>query len=751
VFFDAGSNVFTAYTGDYAAPTGYKLHYQEDKGNLFVTTSKGIKVFQDVTGTEARSAGAPRGIHISLSTAGAAGFLANNYYVAYRYIIQRTDANNNILIGYPSERRSIQNTAGGARDVTIRCYLAADVIAGDELFLYRTATNSSSDVGDEMKLVYTVVVTSSNVSAGYLDVSDVVIDAIQATGEALYTNSNQEGIAQGNLKPPLAKDLALYKSRFMFYANTEANQQLYTTLVSTSSLNGNTFVLAGLTYTFDNATEDIATRKIKISATGVPAFDIEATALSMVNVINGQSAGTVYAFYMSGDSSLPGQMLIQTRDVSTAAFTITASVITTQFSPQLASAAYNKTTSSKDAKKNGLFYSKANQPEHVPGVNYNLVGPSNTEILRIAPLRDSLIIIKEEGVYRLTGEDPSSFTITPLDLTVRCKARESIAILSNQVFMLSNQGVVMISDTGVEVISGVIEPNITPLLVLPNLDSYSYAIGYESDHTYLLSLPETSTDTTATQTFIYHVFTKTWVRDTYGIKCGIVEDSVDKLFFSKPGNLNIYRERKQYLFDDHADPEYSVTITAIDGYDVTVTISGTSVPLVGDVVRQSSQNVKIVEVNGAGPFVLTLDNPAPTSWTTGAAQIFPGVGAEIRWASWTGGNPDLLKQVRQVDILIDNIPGNSAASSVVATFVTDFQEENEVDLDSQAAGWDTSPWGQFPWGGIKDSFVFPTFVPMNNQYCRTMNAGFRFNNALERIAVAGIGYTFNAISERVSK
>jgi hypothetical protein len=751
VHYDNGSGTFAAYSGTYSAISGTKLHYQESKNNAYVTTSEGIKVFQDVAGTAARSAGAPRGIHLSIAAAGAGNVLPDTDFVAYRYIIQRTDANGNVLLGYPSEKRTFENTAGSTQNLTVTCYISADVIAGDELLLYRTANSTTLEgVGDEMKLVYSVNITSTDVTNKYVTVTDVLIPEIQATGEALYTNSNQEGIAQGNLKPPLARDLALYKN-FMFYANTKTNQQLYTTLVSVSGLNTKTFTLAGLTYTFSNGAENVASRTINISASGVTSVAIERTALSMVNVINGQAGGTVYAYYISGDLELPGQILIVTRSVATAAFTIASSTITTEFSPQLSSTAYNKTTSSNDELTNGYSFSKAQQFEHVPPANTGFVGSANSDLLRAIALRDSLIFIKEDGVYRLTGEDPSSFTVSPLDLTVRCRCPESVAVLSNQIFMLSNQGVVRITDTGVEIISQGIEPNITPLLSLSTISTLAYGIGYESDHTYWLSVPATSSDTTNTQTYIYDALSKTWVRDTYGIACGIVEDSVDRLFIAKPGLDDIFRERKDQLFDDHSDPEYAITITSLSGSTVVFTVTGSSTPKVGDIIRQSSNNDLIESITGTGPYTATMRNPVPPSWTTAAAEIYPGIEAEVRWAAWTAQNPDLLKQVRQVDIIIDNIPGNSAASSVTTTFVTDFQEETSVDIESQASGWGTSPWGEFPWGGIKDSFVFTTYVPINNQYCRTMNAGFRFRNALERIAVAGVGFTFNAISERVGR
>jgi hypothetical protein len=56
VHYDNGSGTFAAYSGTYSAISGTKLHYQESKNNVYVTTSEGIKVFQDVADETQRDA-----------------------------------------------------------------------------------------------------------------------------------------------------------------------------------------------------------------------------------------------------------------------------------------------------------------------------------------------------------------------------------------------------------------------------------------------------------------------------------------------------------------------------------------------------------------------------------------------------------------------------------------------------------------------------------------------------------------------
>lgn len=756
--YDNGSGTFSNYSGTYSAPTGARMRSVEAFTNIYATTSAGVKVFVDIAGTAGRLAGAPRALDISYSLTGASGFLANSTQCAYRACIQRTDANSNVITGYPSQRLWASNSAGGSRNTSLTMYLPSEAAAGDVMQVYRTAQvsgTSTDDSGDEMGLIYQYELVSGDISAGYITFTDSVTDSLR--GATLYTSPSQEGIAQANDRPPLAKDMALYKSNYMLYANTETKQRLYVTLVGTSGLSGKTITLGSVTYNF-GATEIISgggSPQALVSATGVAATDIDLTARSLVRVINRYASNTsVYAYYLSGPDDLPGQLMIEEKGVGAAAFTLQASdsTISGMFfpAPPVSPSTNSKSTSSNSIQKNGVYYAKSQQPEHVPPLNYLLVGPANKEILRVVTLRDSAIVIKEEGVYRITGETPQSFTVVPVDLTVFCKAADSVAVLANQVFMLSNQGVVAISESGVQVISREIEPSLLPLLQVQALDDYTCAVAYESERSYFLSTITQTSDTAANQTFIYNIFTRTWVRHTYGFYAAIVEPGADKLYFAKPASDILYVERKQFTDDDYADPEYAITITSISGDTVEFTTSGAA-PEVGYVISQDDTGIPIEAVTViSGGFRVTMASTPPSSWATGAATIYPSVGMDIEWQDWTFNAPDTLKQVRQIGIMADSQPGNNSVTSLVATFRTNFDADTEeVTIETPASGWG-SAWGSTPWGG-GDSVGYPTYVPRNKQYCTRLTLGVKHKNAMERLAIAGCAFSFESASDRIGR
>lgn len=826
--YDNGAGTYANYSGSYTAPTSEKMRHLEAFSNLYVTTSLGVKVFSDITGTAGRLAGVPRALDPSYALAGSTGFLADTFQCAYRCVLRRTDSQSNVFTGYPSQRLWVVNAAGGARNVTLTVYIPSECVAGDVIQFYRTAQFSGTTTdgsGDEMGLVYQYELVSADISAGNIVFTDSVTDDLR--GATLYTSPSQEGIGQANDRPPLCKDLCLYKSNYMLYANTQTKQRLTFTLVgatglghkatgdttntSTSVLNvsdtsnmaigwkvsgtgipasttianivgstvtlsaaatatnvatsltfitNQTVTLSGVAYSFGTTeiSSGAGSPQVQVSVTGVASADIDLTARSFVRVINRYASNTtVYAYYLTGPGDLPGQMMCEEKGIGASAFTIQTSgtVSAGMFfpSPPVSPSTNTKSTSSNSVQKNALFYSKSQQGEHCPALNYLLVGPANKNILRVVALRDSAIIIKEEGVYRLTGETPQSFSIVPVDLTVYCKATDSVVVLANQVIMLSNQGVVAISESGVEVLSHSIEPELTPLLSVSTLATLTSACAYESERSYFLSTITQSSDTVQNQTLVFNTQTRTWVKHTYAFETAIVEPGTDKMYFSKPTSLIVYLERKDFADTDFADPETPINIDVIGTTTIDITAASVT-PLVGWQVVQGTTGIAVtaITVLGSTTYRLTLHESPPSSWTTGAATIYPSVGADWQYHAWTAeGQPDALKQVREIGVLTDDVTGANSVSSLVATFASNFDAEQEEQVIEQPAqGWGAA-WGTTPFGGTGDSFGYPTYVPRNKQYCTRLYVGVKHQNAREKLSVVGISLSFEMCSDRIGR
>lgn len=324
---------------------------------------------------------------------------------------------------------------------------------------------------------------------------------------------------------------------------------------------------------------------------------VDQAARSIVRVINGDVSGIINAYYLSGPSDVPGQMFFEARVLTGPAFYWTANSTATgdTFNPALPTVGQT-IISENEAKGNRIYYSKYQQPEAVPLVNFLDIGPQDQVILRIVALRDSLFIFKEDGIYRLTG-DAAPFQLSLFDSSVSLDAPDSAVVLNNTVYAFSDQGITTISDTGVNIISRAIEDKFIAI----HKDNFefstlSFGIASETDRCYFLWTVTNEDDATATQCFRYNIFTNSWTRWDVEATCGVVNKFVDKIYIGASDNNFIEQERKNRDRTDYADRQFNLTIITdnIDGNEIQLS-SVANVEL-GDVIIQT-QYLTITQFN----------------------------------------------------------------------------------------------------------------------------------------------------------
>lgn len=313
--------------------------------------------------------------------------------------------------------------------------------------------------------------------------------------------------------------------------------------------------LVSIMKTQDGFGENASLGFVRLSSNASPAAAIEDTAKSLVKVINFTPSSPVYAYYLASENSLPGQMFFEEKNFSDTPFTITANSVAfgQVFNPVLGSA----TSSTNNIGNNVIMFSKEQQPEAVPVVNSLRIGSQDKAIQRILALRDSLFILKEEGIYRLTGENESNFTVALFDNSSIMIAPDSAVILNNQIYCLTTQGVATISETGVGIISRPIEDqfNIIASEDYQNTPTVAFGVGYEADRAYLLFVPEETTDGTAIRAYRFNTFTQSWTVIEKTATCGVINKNKMHLGSSDIEAVEI--ERKKTNSSDYVDREYA--------------------------------------------------------------------------------------------------------------------------------------------------------------------------------------------------
>ena len=556
---------------------------------------------------------------------------------------------------------------------------------------------------------------------------------------------------------------------------------------------------------------DAATNTFKVFTTGTPGENIDSTSLELINVLNKDSSNTtLYGYYLSGYTDLPGQILFEERSLGGDSFFVSSTsgqsfaptlperktitnisvadptqltveghgfttgdsvtiynsdsvpsvdgeyeitVLTTDtFSipievTTLGSNGYvnlseNIVESSNDESSNRIYISKPKQPESVPLLQFIDVGSADAPIQRSVALRDSLFVFKADGIFRITGTDVNSFRVELFDSTTKILAKESVRAFNNQVFCYSDQGIISVSDTGVQVISRPIESALLELSsdLYPNFADVSFGVSYESSRQYIFYTVTAKADTYATQAFVYNSLTNTWTRWIMNRTCAVVSERDNKLYSGHPTNDYVYQERKDFALSDYADEEFAVTIASSSSLDVT--LSDASAAVVGMTLKQDKRQSVITAIDGD---VVTVSNVL--AWEADTATLYTPISTSLAFVKFDVENPGIVKHFRELTLVFRAARFNQIDVGFSTNFSTSTQY---VTLTPQGTDvWGGFPWGSGKWGGgLGGAQPLRTFVPINKSRAHWLTLTIDGSQAFTALSLAGVSLMVDGVSER---
>lgn len=771
-----GAGTFLAVTGgSFSAPTGaVRSRFREALLALFFTTETGVQRLATLTGT-VREAGLQRGLDIQLSLINpAAGWLPADRQVGYRVVYTRDDENAQEIAGRDSTREVLVNPSGGTQDdVRLVTTIPDRIIAGDFISIYRSEASGSATTNplENDRLVRKLALSGADIAAGTYTYDDTLDEDFLDFSEPLVTNPDEQGPAQENSQPPRALDIANYK-QVTFYANTRREHTVELQFIETAGITTGVDTLTitdgstTRTYNF-SAVEAIGSQDFELFSTGNLGQDVRDTMKSLVRVVNRDSGQSVwYAYYVSQFEDAPGKIIVQRRDYADTPLSITATAAAgPNFQPALPTSG-TSVSSDNGAQANRLEYSKQEQPDSVPRANHFDVGSERDAIVRILNLRDSLMIMTERKVFRLSGEDDASFNITELDPSTRIRAAESAVVLNNAVYMYSSQGVVRISEDGVAIISRRIEFELNKVIEISDFDTLTFGIAYEEERQYWLCTPFDTTDTFPTRAWVYNYVSQQqpWVQRLKPVSHGIVLKEGDRLFLSHAEDDYVLKERKSFETDesDFIDETIDITIDAValtvdaDGNIVSlldITYTYTTVELdVGFLVEQAALEGRILSFTALGgtSYQVTLDRES--SWSVAAATVSLGIPSLVGWAPETAGDPSLLKQFSRIQIFFQR--DRSVLNRV--GFVSDLVGGTGTFTESfnnGEFGFGLGLFGTCPWGdeGLLPSSVVRVVVPRPLQKCRALTVFYEHKLAKASFLIDQLAIQTRTISERTDR
>lgn len=202
-----------------------------------------------------------------------------------------------------------------------------------------------------------------------------------------------------------------------------------------------------------------------------------------------------------------------------------------------------------DIASNGFSYSKIGDLESFPLRNKGLIQESSVRIGRAIALKDSVVVWTFDGLYRLTGDDPDTFTVTLIDQTAKLIATEAVAKIGDSAIGWTTKGVIQVDDSGWRVISDDVKPTLDQIQLnvsASTLFAKSFAIGYDTDQVFELWYPGVNGCSNA---LVWSAATNTWTEywDALDYTAGVYDPYLDRVWYGgyfDASNAFTFKERK---------------------------------------------------------------------------------------------------------------------------------------------------------------------------------------------------------------
>lgn len=751
---DTGSGVWGTYSGSFFPITNAFIQSTQSSGNFYWTTNNGVYKLDSLSATPVLS-GVPTALDLQGVVSGAGNVVLNNSQVGYQILFGYTDANQNLILGAPSEFLFVSNSAGSTQNVTLTITVPNGLSTNYFVQIYRTANTNSLSIppGNNFQLAIEHQLTSGEIAAKSITITDTVPDSL--LGAFIYTADGQP-TPFPNSQPPLALDIATFQG-MTFYANFQTIQTADITLDSVGAPNGlqigDTVTLtdqgSSTAYVYTGAAaNNAAARQFKIDTSGSIAQNIDSTARNLVAMVNQDPANSLfYMQYITGENILPGAITVVAQELQQGPFFINSSRQTC-WTPQIPATGQTY-LSGNNSQPDGLLVSKVNQPEAVPFI-FDLrlqTGGTNTVIFRIVALQDALYAFTSSGIYRITGNDPTTLQTLLFDSSAFLKGLETPQVLNNSIYYFSTQGICSVSSGGNQIMSRNIERDLLVLSQLSTFASLAYGVSYESDRAYFLFTPSQDNNNDVVQEYRYNWITQTFTLWTRACTAGIVNKGVDLLYVADSDG-NIFQERKSFTNADYADEEYDITISSIDTVNSTFTLSDSSNVIIGDVIQQTEgADQNSTQVTGNDILTGIVNVTSTEGFVTGAASDFRSIATSITYSPIHGGFSEYVKKFTSWQFFFSN----ADFLEVEVSMSSDFSPQAETGelVPVSFGGWGTLPWGTFNWG-VSDipTQIIPYWPTKNTVYGHWIILSLNLTQAFTALALDGVSATFDITSTR---
>jgi hypothetical protein len=202
-----------------------------------------------------------------------------------------------------------------------------------------------------------------------------------------------------------------------------------------------------------------------------------------------------------------------------------------------------------------VYYSLPGEPEAVSAANYIPVGTSGKAIRRIVPQRDRLLVFKDEGTYAIYGDFP--FQVSLIDDTVAILAPDSAVALGSTVIVLTEDGIMAVTDGGIQMISKVIDSTLKPYGAAPyrSTTRTAFGVAYESEKVFALFMPSLGITGYEAKAYVFGLESQAWTTWSYSQSrlCGRIDPFTDTAYYGVSASPYLFKDKNTSSTLDYFD------------------------------------------------------------------------------------------------------------------------------------------------------------------------------------------------------
>jgi hypothetical protein len=217
---------------------------------------------------------------------------------------------------------------------------------------------------------------------------------------------------------------------------------------------------------------------------------------------------------------------------------------------------YATKTSDNERRVDYVYYSLPGEPEAVSAANYIPVGTGGKAIRRIVPQRDRLLVFKDEGTYAIYGDFP--FQVSLIDDTVAILAPDSAVAIGSTVIVLTEDGIMAVSDGGIQMISKVIDSTLKPYGAAPYRNTTAkgaFGVAYESEKVFALFMPSLGITGYEAKAYVFGLESQAWTTWSYSQPrlCGRVDPFTDTAYYGVSTSPYLFKDKNTSSTADYFD------------------------------------------------------------------------------------------------------------------------------------------------------------------------------------------------------